>query len=72
MQRRAGIAPPAESNRTRRLRQAGFTTAAALGAAAVIIAVIQLIGEAYLPASAFGMWALCCATFALRFREPTS
>jgi hypothetical protein len=66
--RRQGIEPQPETERGRRRRQTAFITAAMFGTAAVGLAVIQLINERFLPASVFGMWALCCAVFALRFR----
>ncbi len=67
MQRRRGIVPPPETASARQTRQIGFYTAALLGTAAVAAAVMRMLGGDYLPAVAFGTWALCCAVFALRF-----
>ncbi len=68
MERRRGIIPPPMTDQARMMRQIGFSAASLLGTAAVAAAVYQLISGEYLPAAAFGMWALCCAVFALRFR----
>ena len=68
MQRREGITPPPLTESARRTRHIAFFVALTFGTAAVIAAVVQLVGGGYLPAIIFGVWALCCAVFALRFR----
>lgn len=68
MQRRQGIAPAPETEGARRRRQIGFFASTLLGTAAIVAAIIQLTGGGYMPAVAFGTWALCCAVFAMRFR----
>ena len=68
MQRRRGIVLPPVTDSARLTRQVGFFSAALLGAAAAAGAVVQMVGGEYLPALTFGMWVLCCAVFALRFR----
>lgn len=72
MQRRRGITPLPGVAHARRLRQIAFFAAVTLGAGLVVAAVVQLIDSAHLPALTFGIWGLCCATFALRFREPAT
>jgi hypothetical protein len=68
MQMRRGMAPEPETERARNMRHAGFYGAALLGTGAVIAAIITMVGGDVMPAATFGVWALTCAVFALRFR----
>ena len=68
MQRRKGITAPPETDGGRRVRQVGFFVSLIFGMVAVAAAVIQLLSGGYLPAITFGVWTLCCAVFAWRFR----